>query len=95
MGTEAQIQNEAVNLACRKMVEEGLMKIDGRKPAEGARLVCAYHDEQSYECSDELIPRVKEVTDWMYGQASKNLGLFEETLVTGSAKVGANWLEVH
>ncbi|MCP6156698.1 hypothetical protein NL403_26500, partial [Klebsiella pneumoniae] len=49
MGTEAQIQNEAVNLACRRMVEEGLMVQNGRKPAIGARLLCAYHDEQSYE----------------------------------------------
>lgn len=95
MGTEAQIQNEAVNIACRRMVEEGLMKIDGRKPAEGARLVCAYHDEQSYECPIDMTTKVKEVTDWMYGQASENLGLLPETLVTGAAKIGDNWLAVH
>lgn len=95
MGTEAQIQNEAVNIACRRMVEKGLMKIDGRKPAEGARLLCAYHDEQSYECPVEMTADVKEVTDWMYGQASENLGLLPETLVTGAAKIGDNWLAVH
>lgn len=95
MGTEAQIQNEAVNIACRRMVEEGLMKLEGRKPAIGARLLCAYHDEQSYECPVEMTTKVKEVTDWMYGQASRNLGLLPETLVTGAAKIGENWLAVH
>lgn len=95
MGTEAQIQNEAVNLACRRMVEEGLMTLNGRKPCIGARLVCAYHDEQSYECPHDMVTRVKEITDWMYGQASENLKLRKETLVTGAAKVGQNWLQVH
>lgn len=95
MGTEAQIQNEAVNLACRRMVEEGLMKIEGRAPAIGARLLCAYHDEQSFECPDDMIVKVKEITDWMYGQASENLGMLPQTLVTGAAKVGQNWLQVH
>ncbi|AZV02151.1 DNA polymerase [Pectobacterium phage Arno162] len=95
MGTEAQIQNEAVNLACRRMVEEGLMVQNGRKPAIGARLLCAYHDEQSYECPDEMTTKVKAITDWMYGQASENLKLLPNTLVTGAAKIGKNWLEVH
>lgn len=95
MGTEAQIQNEAVNLACRKMFEQGLMIPDGRNPAIGARLLCAYHDEQSFECPVEMTGQVKGITDWMYGQASENLGLLPDTLVTGAAKVGKNWLEVH
>ena len=95
MGTEAQIQNEAVNIACRRMVEEGLMELNGREVAKGARLLCAYHDEQSYECPIEMTTKVKEVTDWMYGQASANLRLQKETLVTGAAKVGSNWLAVH
>lgn len=95
MGTEACIQNEAVNIACRRMVEQGLMTLNGRKPAIGARLLCAYHDEQSYECPVEMTVAVKEVTDWMYKKASENLGLREETLVTGAAKVGKNWLQVH
>lgn len=95
MGSEAQIQNEAVNIACRRMVEEGLMKLEGRKPATGARLLCAYHDEQSYECPVEMTAQVKEVTDWMYKRASENLGLLPDTLVTGAAKIGSNWLSVH
>ena len=95
MGTEAQIQNEAINLACRAMIEKGLMRLNGRKPAIGARLLCAYHDETSWECPEEDAVKVKEVTDWYYGQASKNLGLKRETLVTGSAQVGKSWLEVH
>lgn len=95
MGTEAQIQNEAINLACRRMIDEGLMKLNGRKPAIGARLLCAYHDETSWECPVEDVPKVKDVCDWYYGQASKNLKLKRETLVTGSAQVGKSWLEVH
>lgn len=95
MGSESQIQNEAINLACRRACEEGLTKLNGRKPAIGARLLLAYHDENSWECPESMTQEVKAITDWMYGQASKNLGLKSETLVTGTGKVGKSWLEVH
>ncbi len=95
MGSEAQVQNEAINLACRRMIDEGLMKLNGRKPAIGARLLCSYHDETSWECPESMTAEVKAVTDWYYGQASKNLGLKSETLVTGTGKVGKSWYEVH
>jgi DNA polymerase I-like protein with 3'-5' exonuclease and polymerase domains len=95
MGSESQVQNEAINLACRRTCEEGLTKLNGRKPAIGARLLLAYHDENSWECPEDMTQDVKAVIDWMYGQASRNLGLKEETLVTGTGKVGKNWLEVH
>lgn len=95
MGSEAQVQNEAINLACRRAYDEGLMKLNGRKPAIGGRLLLAYHDENSWECPENMTQEVKAITDWMYGQASKNLKLRKETLVTGTGKVGKSWLEVH
>ncbi len=67
---------------------KGLTKLNGRKPAIGARRLLAYHDENSWECPESMTAEVKAVTDWMYGQASKNLGLKSETLVTGTGKVG-------
>ncbi|XAO54261.1 DNA polymerase [Yersinia phage vB_YenM_P778] len=95
MGTEAQIQNEAVNLCCQRLLKEGFTKLSGRNPATGTRLLCAYHDEQSYEVPLADVVEVKKITDWMYGQASVNLGLKQETYVVGAAKVGLNWLAVH
>lgn len=96
MGSEAQVQNEAVNLANRKLVEHGWTKLNGLKPAIGVRWVCSYHDEHTVECPEDIAMEVKtNVNDWCYGQASKNLGLNPDTLVTGTAKVGLNWLEVH
>lgn len=95
MGSEAQVQNEAVNWACRQMLDKGLMKLNGRKPAIGARLLCAYHDENSWEVPNEMVHDAKAVIDEMYGTASKALGLLPETLVTGTGKVGKNWLDVH
>lgn len=95
MGSEAQVQNEAINLACRRAYDEGLMKLNGRKPAIGGRLLLAYHDENSWECPENMTQEVKAITDWMYGQASKNLKLRKETLVTGTGKVGKSWLDVH
>lgn len=96
MGSEASVQNEAVNLANRKLVENGWTKLNGLKPAVGVRWVCSYHDEATVECPEDIAMDVKrEVCDWKYGQASKNLGLHPDTLVTGTAKVGYNWLDVH
>ncbi len=95
MSSEAQIQNEAINLAARKACEDGLTKLNARKPAIGARLLLAYHDENSWECPENMTHDMKAIADWMYGQASKNLGLRKETLVTGTAKVGKSWYEVH
>lgn len=96
MGSEAQVQNEAVNLANRKLIETGWTKLNGLKPAIGVRWVCSYHDEATVECPEDIAMDVKlTVNDWKYGQASKNLGLHEDTLVTGAAKIGKNWLDVH
>lgn len=95
MGSEAQVQNEAVNWACRQMMEQGLMKLNGLKPAIGARLLCAYHDENSWEVPDENVHAAKAIIDEMYHHASVELGLNSDTLVTGTGKVGRNWLDVH
>lgn len=95
MGSEAQIQNEAINIACRELHEKGLMRLSGRKPSDGVRWLCSYHDEVSLECPANDVVEVKEIIDRMYGQASKNVGLLPETLVTGTAKVGNSWLSVH
>lgn len=95
MGSEAQIQNEGVNLMCRKFLEKGLMKLNGRKPCIGARLLACIHDEVSVEAPNNIVQEVKEVMCWHYGQGSKNIGLKKETLVTGEAKSGKSWYEVH
>ena len=95
MGSEAQIQNEGVNLLCRRLLDEGLMKLNGRSPCTGARLLACIHDEASMESPNAIITEVKEAMSWHYGTASKNLGLKPETLVTGEAKAGESWLSVH
>ena len=95
MGSESQVQNEGINLANRELTSRGLTILNGRKPAIGARWVCSYHDEVSLEVPTPNVPDVKEIIDRMYGQASNNLGLREETLVTGTGKVGKSWLSVH
>ncbi|QHR75779.1 putative DNA polymerase [Escherichia phage tootiki] len=95
MGSEAQVQNEGINLANRELTERKLTVLNGRKPAIGARWVCSYHDEVSLEVPTKDVPDVKEIIDRMYGQASKNLGLKSKTLVTGTGKVGKTWYAVH
>lgn len=95
MGSEAQVQNEAVNLLCRRLLEEGHMVLNGRKPCTGARLLACIHDEASMESPNDIIGAVKDAMSWHYGEASKNLGLKTKTLVTGEAKAGESWLAVH
>jgi len=83
MGSEAVLQNEAICWANMTMKKRGL---------KGAQLG-SFHDELTFEFAKEHEEQGKELLSEMYGEASRRIGL--DVLVTGTAKSGNNWLDVH
>lgn len=83
MGTEAQIQNEAI---CWKCEQYSKLGIDSKQ-------VLCIHDEMTDESTAEQLEDTKRVMSAMYGEASKRLGL--KVLVTGTAVAGSSYLAVH
>lgn len=95
MGVEADIENEAVHIANKRFVDEGYQILNPCAPSTGVKWLCSYHDEFTIECPTEQVKEVQKIVDWTYGQASRNLGIREETLVTGTSVCGQSWLDVH
>ncbi len=83
MGTEAQIQNEAICWANAMMERRNLQ----------GNQVLAVHDELTFEFPKEQEAEGIALLSEMYGAASKRLGL--EVLVTGTAQSGISWLDIH
>lgn len=83
MGTEAQIQNEAICLKCQRYEDEKIL----------TKQVLTIHDEQTDECLPHQLEDTKKIMSWMYGEASKRLGL--KVPVTGTAMAGSSYLAVH
>lgn len=83
MGSEAVLQNEAIIWLNIQIEKRGLT---------GAQKM-AIHDEITAEFPLEEEEEGKKVMSEMYGECSKRIGL--DVLVTGTAKSGKNWLEVH
>jgi hypothetical protein len=83
MGSEAVLQNEAV---CWLNVQTERGGIRGGQ-------ILSVHDELTGEYLEEDVPKAVEMMSEMYGAASKRIGL--EVLVTGTAKFGDSWYDVH
>ena len=59
-----------------------------------ARIVCHYHDEMSYDVSEQDAERVGEILEYAFGPfvtERYNLNI----AMGGSAQIGSNWYEVH
>lgn len=83
MGSEAALQNEAINWANSEMIKRGL----------NGHQILSIHDELTFEFPLEEEQEGIKLLSEMYGEASKRIGL--EVLVTGSAQSGDSWLSVH
>jgi hypothetical protein len=83
MGSEAVLQNEAV---CWLNVQTERRGIIGGQ-------ILSIHDELTGEYLEEDVPKAVGMMSEMYGAASKRIGL--EVLVTGTAKFGDSWYDVH
>ncbi len=83
MGSEAQLQNEAICWVNVEMMRRGLSGIQ----------LAGIHDELTFEF--DLIEEVpgKALLSEMYGVASERFGL--EVPITGTAQSGHNWLDIH
>lgn len=83
MGSEAQLQNEALNWCNRENIKRGL---------KGKQLA-AIHDELNWEFENTFLDKGKGLLSQCYEEASNKFNL--EVLVTGVAQAGDNWLDVH
>ena len=83
MGSEAQLQNEAI---C--WVNMRIMKI-----ALSGKQLAGIHDELTFEFDESEEQEARNVLSRMYGEASRRFGL--SVPVTGTAQIGKNWLNIH
>ena len=83
MGSEAQLQNEALNWCNRENIKRSL---------KGKQLA-AIHDELNWEFDDDMVEEGKKLLSECYGKASSKFNL--DVLVTGTAQAGRSWLDVH
>lgn len=68
----------------RRMKEEGIQTY---------KQVGTFHDEVDGECSPGEAERVSEIKEWSMREAGKRLKI--NVPITGKAKVGLNWAEIH
>ena len=83
MGSEATLQNEAINWVNEQMKVRGL----------NGKQLGSFHDELTFEFPLNEEKEGIQLMSEMYGEASKRLGL--EVLVTGTAQSGKSWAEIH
>lgn len=83
MGSEAALQNEAINWVNSEMKERNL---------QGSQIL-SFHDELTFEFPEEEKEEGIKLLSEMYGEASKCIGL--DVLVTGTAQAGQTWLDIH
>ena len=83
MGSEAQLQNEAICWANMRNYKKGY----------GGKQLGAFHDEMNWEFPEDTLDKGKRLLTKAYGISSDRFGL--SVKVTGTAVSGANWLEVH
>lgn len=65
----------------------------GERQIRTYKQVGTFHDEIVIETTPELAVEVGEICEWSMTEAGKRLGI--NVPITGSAKIGANWSEVH
>ena len=83
MGSEAQVQQEAINWLNMELPKRDL----------SGHQILSVHDELTAEFPlDQKLEGIK-ITSEMYGVASDNLGL--DVKITGTAQAGFNWAEIH
>lgn len=83
MGSEAVVQNEAVNWVNEEMAKRGL----------SGKQLATVHDEATFEFPIEEEKEGIKIMSEMYGAASDAIGL--TVRITGSAMSGENWLDIH
>lgn len=83
MGSEAQVQQEAICWLNHQMIKE---KVQGNQ-------ILSVHDELTCEVVDRDVEKTILLMSDMYGVASKRVGL--DVLVTGTAQSGNTWLDIH